>query len=112
MTLIPRFFDDENVVDKYAGKVAADKDLTVRDRVVYVDADSAAGAITMTLPSVSEAIGMVFVIYAETSTTNNITIQDSSNDAGLSDITLDDADEYSVLLSDGTHWFETASNHA
>lgn len=112
MTLIPRFFDDENVVDKYEGKVAADKALTVRDRVVYVDADSATGAVTITLPNVSEAIGMVFVIYAETSTSNDITIQDAKDEAGLTDITLDAADEYSVLFSDGKHWYEIASNHA
>lgn len=112
MTLISRFFDDENVVDKFEGKVAADKTLTVRDRIVYVDADSAEAGITMTLPNVSEAIGMIFVIYAETSDSNDITVQDNDEAMGWSDITLNADDEYTVLLSDGRAWHEIASNHS
>jgi len=101
------------VLDKFEGKVDEATSLTVRDRIVYCDANAASAGFTVTLPNVSEARGMIFIIYAETdASSNNITVSDNSDSMGWSDITLDAADEYTLLMSDGRKWFEIASNHA
>ena len=76
--------------------------LGVNERVVLVDASN--GTYTITLPSVAEAQGLMFHVLAVDGT-NNITIQDNNNDAGLSDITLNADDEEVLLISTGYSWF-------
>lgn len=68
--------------------------------------------ITVSLPPVSEARGMIYAIYVKARSVDNVTVTDRDDDAGLSDITLDATAEYTLLLSDGFYWYEIASNHA
>ena len=87
--------------------------MTVQQTRVYGSTTSAGGAFTITLPSVAGARGQAYIIYmVARNSTDDITLEDNSNDAGFSNITLNAADEYSLVLSDGRKWFEIASNHS
>jgi hypothetical protein len=77
--------------------------MTVRDSVVEVTITSTNSS-TITLPSVSEATGGLFVVRLVAVGTGTVTIQDKSNDAGMGDITLASAGDYAVLYSTGVGW--------
>lgn len=85
--------------------------MEVGDAIVHVTTN-AANAITVTLPSVAAAVGLVYVIRLVTDGGVDCTIQDNNNDAGLTDIVLDTVLDYAVLISDGTYWYELASEKA
>lgn len=70
-------------------------------------------AFVITLPSVAEAKGQVYIIrMVAREGTEDITVEDNNGDAGFADIVLDAADEFTLLLSDGKNWYELDSNHA
>ena len=84
--------------------------LGVNDQVVR--ASTTGTAFTITLPNVVEAKGRIYTIYmVARSATDDITIQDLGADTGLSDITLNAADERVALYSDGYHWYTLASEN-
>ena len=70
---------------------------------LVVRCDSTDGAFTVTLPSVREAAGRIYSITLVTDN-GNVTIEDKDGDAGLSDISLTAANDYSILYSDGYSW--------
>jgi len=75
--------------------------MDINDQVVRCD--SSAGVFTVTLPSIREAAGRIYSIMLVTDG-GNVTIEDKSGDAGLSDISLTAANDYSILYSDGYVW--------
>ena len=83
--------------------------MEVEDQVVH--AYCTAGAGTITLPSVREARGKIYSIWAMDGS-GSIAVEDHANDAGLTDITLDATGEYALLYSDGFHWFTLDSKTA
>jgi len=86
--------------------------MDINDQVVRVTTTSDADNTAITLPSVREAAGRIYSIYFVTrGDDESVVISDKGDDAGLSDITLDAADEYSILYSDGYAWYEIASSH-
>jgi len=62
------------------------------------------GTVTITLPSVALAAGMIFTVHAPAGGTATVTVADNANDAGLTNISLDADDEYVCLYSDGRKW--------
>jgi len=87
--------------------------MDINDQVVKVTTTSDADNTAITLPSVRAAVGRIYSIYFDTlGDDESVVISDLGDDAGLSDITLDAADEYSILYSDGYRWYEIASNHS
>lgn len=77
--------------------------------VTRINCDTTSNAIAVTLPDPSLFAGRAVTVFLKTDpSTNDVTI----NGEGLSEITLDAANEYSILWSDGQDWFEIASNHA
>jgi len=68
--------------------------------------------VTVTLPSVMEAAGRIFSISLITDGGKDVIIQDKDDDAALTDITLDTANDYAILYSDGYVWREFASEKA
>lgn len=85
--------------------------LSPRVRSVQASTVSGTGAISLYMPSAQEApVGVPITIYmVARNSTNDITIVLSD---GASDITLDAAGEYTVLMSDGNRYYELVSNHA
>ena len=86
--------------------VSEDYAMDVQDKVVYVDASG--GAITITLPSVAEAGGLIFVVRAvDTDSGNNtVTVEDKGDDAGLADVALATDGAAAVMFSDGAKWYK------
>lgn len=101
-----KFLEQAGVRDKHR-KMVATGALNVYDQVVICDTTSA--AITITLPNVSEAMGMLYSITLKTDGGNNVTIQDSDESYGWSDITLADALDRVLLFSDGLCWWTIGS---
>jgi hypothetical protein len=71
-----------------------------------------ANDITVTLPPVGSCMGGVYTIRLVTDGGKDVIIEDNNDDADLSDITLDTADDYVVLYSDGIIWYELAGETA
>ena len=82
--------------------------MEVGDLIVHVTTDDA-NAITVTLPSVSEAAGLTYVIRLVTDGGVSCVVQDLGGDASFSDFTMEDAGDYLVLYSDGTYWYTLVS---
>lgn len=102
---------DSQVMDKVARKTAA-YSITVRDEVVLGSTTADGVAWIATLPSVAEASGKMCLVYMTARNgVKDITVADFKDDAGLDDIVLNAADEYTLLMSNGEKWFELASNH-
>ncbi len=91
------------VVDKVAHPVA-DYQMTVRDLVVR--ADATAGAMTVTLPSVTEAKGLLFSIMAAVATpVLTVTVTDKSDSEGFGgDYTFVFDGNSGLFYSDGRKW--------
>jgi len=85
--------DDDLVMDV--------NDLLVRATVSEV------GEKLITLPSVVEAVGRIYTIYAVAVATGTLKAQDKGDDAGLTDLTFTTG-QYSVLYSDGYLWYVLA----
>lgn len=96
------------VVDKYVNPVASYQ-MTTRDYVVRPN--SAAGAMTITLPSVSEARGRTYSILARSADgTKTITITDKNDSESFTDLVMKLTADRLVLYSDGLAWFELLSD--
>lgn len=82
--------------------------LAVYEQVVRVD--SSGGAVTITLPPVTEARGKFYSIKLITAG-NNCTVQDQDdsydfNESGTHTIVLTTATDFSLLYSDGEKWYQ------
>lgn len=88
----------DQVIDRLNQISDANLTMSVRDRMVDVTL-TAANNSTVTLPSVAEAAGMLFVIRLVAVGTGTLTIQDKSDDAGFTNRTLSVAGDYVVLLA-------------
>jgi len=62
------------------------------------------GAITITLPAVSECAGEIFTVYLDSDGGTDITITDAGDDPDFTDITIADEDHFSVFISNGVRW--------
>ena len=80
---------------------AASASLTTQQRKVKVSGHSS--AVTITLPNVSKAKGLTFVISGDGST-DNITVQDNDESEGWADLVNAAADGVVTLQSDGERW--------
>ncbi|KKL19887.1 hypothetical protein LCGC14_2460970 [marine sediment metagenome] len=114
MTVQPRAerFLGDQVINKVTYP-EADVSLGAEDQVVRASTVSGGGgAFTITLPSVVAAKGRFYSIFmVARNSAENITVQDKGDDTGLSDITLNAADERVLLYSDGFHWYTVASEN-
>jgi len=87
--------------------------LTHNNLVVRASTTSGGSAFTITLAPVAEMVGKVVSIYmVARDAAKDITVSDKVNDASRADITLDAADEYTLLYCDGYEYHEISSNHA
>lgn len=73
-----------------------------------VRANTTAGAMTIYLPAVAEAKGLMFSIILETDN-GNLTIADLDDSYNWSDLTCDDALDGFLLYSDGHVWWQLAA---
>jgi len=88
-----------------------EEDITLKayETCVYATTTASGTAFTVTLPKPDTVIGQSFLVYmVARNSTKDITVVYE----GGSDITLDLADEYTVLQSFGKEYIEIASNHA
>lgn len=90
---------------QYVKRVAEATTLTNGDTVVYVD--TTAGGVTITLPPVSVAAGIIFDI-TNIAGANSVTVSDAG-DSGLTNITLA-AGKHVSLYSTGCNWRSIAAN--
>jgi len=79
-----------------------DLSMDINDLMVRVSV-TGAGDRVVTLPSVREAAGRIFTIYAVEVTTGSLTAQDLGDDAALTDLTFTTG-QFSVIYSDGYMW--------
>lgn len=87
----------------------ANLSMTVRDRIVEVTLTSANNS-TVTLPSVADADGLIYVIRLVAVGTGALTVQDKANDAALSNITMSVAGDYIVLMAVKGVWASLADS--
>lgn len=73
-----------------------------------VQADTTLGAMTITLPGVAEAKGLLFSIILETDN-GDLSIADADDSYNWSDLTCDGAKDGYLLYSDGLVWWELAA---
>ena len=97
--------NNELVRDQFVVKTAA-ATLTLLE--TQVRANTTAGAMAITLPSVAEAKGLTFSIILETDN-GDLTIQDADDSYNWSDLTCDDALDGYLLYSDGHVWWQLAA---
>lgn len=77
--------------------------LKLYEQTVYVIAT--AGAVTITLPNVLEAMGLIFSVYCEDITDPaTVTVQDQDESLGWSDLSLTAGLDHVLLYSDGLQW--------
>ena len=96
----------ETVYDKFVVKTAT---ATLELYENQVRADTTGGAITLTLPGVAEAKGLMFSIILETDGGTNLTIADADDSYNWADLTCDDATDGFLLYSDGHVWWQLAA---
>ena len=93
--------------DRVLNQGDANFTMTILNRVVRFTGVSSAR--TCTLPPVEEAAGLIFVIIAVVDGTS-LTITDGGDDALHSDQVTNADNEYSILYSDGFHWYVLSTN--
>jgi len=97
-------FDAETSYDDTVFK-SADYTLTTRDSTVVVDSSDA--AVTITLPPVAEAKGLIFVIEAPYGASNAVTVQDQDDSVNWTNVTdLDANNDALCVMSNGRRWIE------
>lgn len=98
------------VVDKFVDP-NANYEMTTFDYVVRPSADGESGAITITLPRVTEAKGRLYSIVCRNADgANTVTVQDrDDSECWLADIVLDGKCDKLLLYSDGLCWFALGS---
>ena len=93
--------------EQQTGKITfvsdANLSMDVRDQVVEVTLTGTTNS-TVTLPSVAEAAGGVFVVRLAAVGSGRVIVQDLANDSGLADVSLTAAGGYVVLRSTGRSW--------
>jgi hypothetical protein len=99
----------ETVMDRSQFIYDANLVMTPRDTMVRITLTGANNS-AVTLPSVSESAGGIFVIRLLARGSGAVTISDKANDATFSDVTLNAAEEYTVLYSDGLSWYTLDSS--
>lgn len=77
--------------------------LGIRQQTVIVNANTETGNFTISLPSVTEAAGLIYSIRARIANTRVVTVTDAG-DGDLSDQTLDTDGDHVLLYSDGLSW--------
>lgn len=87
----------------YSSATGTTYTLTTRIRHLMATTDGSS-ALTVTLPPVSEAAGQIYSVYLDTDGGTDVTVTDAGDDADFTDITLDDADDFAVLFSNGVRW--------
>jgi hypothetical protein len=92
--------------DAFAVKTAS-ATLALYEQQVRVDTTD--GAVSITLPSVAEAKGLMFSIILETDGGTDLTIQDADDSYNWADLTCDDALDGYLLYSDGHVWWQLAA---
>jgi len=60
--------------------------------------------IAVVLPPVSECAGQIFTVYLDAHSTDDVTINDNGDDPDFTTITLNAADEFAVIMSNGVRW--------
>ena len=102
---------DKEFVDKYHNP-NEDYEMSQRDYVLRPFADGDSGAITITLPPVSEAKGRWYTIVArDADSVNTITVTDrGDSECWNGDYTLDAKCDMLLLYSDGLCWFVVQHN--
>lgn len=101
-----RFWGQDTVVDKYHAP-NADYEMSTRDYVLRPSADPDSGAITITLPPVSEARGRFYsIVCRNADPANTVTIEDNNDDSECwaGDIVMDGKCDRVLLYSDGMSW--------
>lgn len=99
--------DAEGLKDALVGITNSDTPYTPPAYVKRVGCDSTDGVITVNMRSPEEMAGRIISVYVDTFS-SNVTVSGE----GFSNITLDAADEFTLLYSDGKDWHEIGSNHA
>jgi len=96
---------DKVIVDKYVGP-NADYEMSTYDYVLRPEADGVSGAITITLPRVSEAKGRFYsIICRNADAVNTVTIQDrDDSECWAKDIVMNGKCDRLFLYSDGLAW--------
>ena len=85
--------------------------LTVNQQAVVITTGAAVD-VTITLPNVGEAMGRTFTFQLITDGGFDGVIQDQDESDDWTDLTLDTADDYAVLYSDGRRWWVLMSDVA
>ena len=78
--------------------------LTLSERFVHATVNTASGDITLTLPDVAEAIGLIFHVFVTMANAKTLTLEDNGNDAGLTDLDMDADGDNITLYSTGRKW--------
>lgn len=71
--------------------------------------DTTASAMTLTMPSVAEAKGMMYSIFCRSHGGADCTITATDAEGWDGDYTLNSAGDGQLLFSDGAHWWPLAS---
>ena len=85
--------------------------LTVNQQVAEC-VTGAAVDVTLTLPAVIEATGRHYSISLITDGGFDVVVQDQDDSRDWTDLTLDTANDYALLYSDGRKWFTLDSEVA
>lgn len=99
------------VMDKRQYVSDANLTMGTGDYVVHITLTSTNSS-TITLPSVTEAMGGYYVIKLVAVGTGLVTISDKSGDAGFSDKYMSNAGDSLLLFSDGLSWNIMSDNRA
>lgn len=103
-----RMQKDSRSLIEYQTSAAANTSYTFTaygPRHLIVTTDNA-NAFTVTLPPIAEVAGQIFSVYLDVDGGVDVTISDAGDDADFGDSTLDDADDCSVLFSNGVRWIK------
>ncbi len=79
--------------------------LTLNQRVVRATVNTTYDSYTVTLPSVTEAAGLVFTIQVTVANSKALTLVDQDDSEDWSDLTFDTDADAAVLYSDGRKWW-------
>jgi len=90
------------------GAAALATTLTSRMRHLMVT-QTGAHTCAVTLPPVMECAGQVFSIVCDARGSSTVTIADAGDDPDFTTITLNAADEFAVVMSNGVRWLTLVS---
>lgn len=99
--------DQAGIGKANVGITFADTPYTPPQNVTRIGVDTTDGVVAVKLRAPEEMHGRMVEVYVDVKS-SNCTIDGE----GLSQITLDAVDEWSLLWSSGKDWHEVAANHA